>query len=188
MTETETLCNGRWLRLKRRGRWEFAERVNAGGGVIIIAVTAEDRLLLVEQYRAAIESKTIEMPAGLVGDLADSADEHAVEAARRELLEETGYSAGRIEFLMAGPSSSGMSNEIMAFVRAYDLVRVDAGGGDETEDIIVHEVPRADVPRWLVGKMREGYSVDPKMFAGLYFLEHGEALFGTGSSGEDSAD
>ena len=65
----------------------------------------------------------------------------------------------------------------MAFVRAYDLVRVDAGGGDETEDIIVHEVPRADAPRWLVEKMREGYSVDPKMFAGLYFLEHGERLF-----------
>ena len=181
MTETETLCNGKWLRLKRRGRWEFAERVNAGGGVIIVAVTPEDRLLLVEQYRAAIESKTIEMPAGLVGDLAHSADEHAVEAARRELLEETGYEAGRIEFLMAGPSSSGMSNEIMAFVRAYDLVRVHAGGGDETEDIIVHEVPRADAPRWLLQKIREGFSVDPKMFAGLYFLEHGDTLFGNAS-------
>ena len=169
MTETETLCNGKWLRLKRRGRWEFAERVNAGGGVIIVAVTPEDKLLLVEQYRAAIECRTIEMPAGLVGDLAHSADEHAIEAAHRELLEETGYEAGRIEFLMAGPSSSGMSNEIMAFVRAYDLRRVHAGGGDETEDIIVHEVPRADAARWLVQKMREGYSVDPKMFAGLVF-------------------
>lgn len=177
MTETETLCNGRWLRLKRRGRWEFAERVNAGGGVIIVAVTPEDRVLLVEQYRAAIEKKTIEMPAGLVGDLAHSADEHAVEAARRELLEETGYEAGRIEFLMAGPSSSGMSNEIMAFVRAYDLVRVHEGGGDETENIIVHEVPRQEAARWLLQKISEGYSVDPKMFAGLYFLEHGETLF-----------
>jgi len=47
MTETETLCNGKWLRLKRRGRWEFAERVNAGGAVIIVAVTPEDNLLLV---------------------------------------------------------------------------------------------------------------------------------------------
>ena len=177
MTETETLCNGKWLRLRKRGRWEFAERVNAGGGVIIVAVTPENRLLLVEQYRAAIESKTIEMPAGLVGDLAESAGEHAVEAARRELLEETGYAASRFEFLMAGPSSSGMSNEIMAFVRAHDLRRVHEGGGDETEEIIVHEVPVADAPRWLVQKMAEGYSVDPKMFAGLYFLEHGEVLF-----------
>lgn len=182
MTETETLCNGRWLRLKRRGRWEFAERVNAGGGVIIVAVTPDDRVLLVEQYRAAIEKKTIEMPAGLVGDLADSVDEHAIEAAHRELLEETGYQAGRIEFLMAGPSSSGMSNEIMAFVRAYDLVRVHAGGGDETEDIVVHEIPREEAPRWLLRKMSEGYSVDPKMFAGLYFLEHGETLFKPGAN------
>lgn len=182
MTETETLCNGKWLRLKRRGRWEYAERVNAGGGVIIIAVTPEDRLLLVEQFRAAIGRRSIEMPAGLVGDLADSADEPAVEAAKRELLEETGYTAERIEFLMAGPSSSGMSNEIMAFVRAYGLTRVHAGGGDETEEIVVHEVPRADAPRWLVQKMNEGYSVDPKMFAGLYFLDHGEALFGSAPS------
>ncbi|HET6546144.1 MAG TPA: NUDIX hydrolase [Rhodanobacteraceae bacterium] len=178
MNETETLCNGTWLRLKRRGRWEYAERTNTGGGVIIIALTAEDRLLFVEQYRGAIDKRSIEMPAGLVGDLAADPDEKAVDAARRELLEETGYAAGRVEFLMAGPSSSGMSNEIMAFVRAFDLTRVHAGGGDDTENITVHEVPRADAPRWLVEKMKEGYSVDPKMFAGLYFLDHGERLFG----------
>jgi ADP-ribose pyrophosphatase len=177
MTETETLCNGKWLRLKRRGRWEFAERTNAGGGVIIIAVTTEDRLLFVEQFRAAIGQRTLEMPAGLVGDIDGQAGEHAVDAARRELLEETGYAAGRIEFLMAGPSSSGMSNEIMAFVRAWDLVRVHAGGGDATEDIIVHEIPRDEAARWLVAQMAEGLSVDPKLFAGLYFLDHGAALF-----------
>jgi len=71
MTETETLFNGRWLRLRRRGRWEFAERTNPGGGVIIIAVTPENRILFVEQWREAVRSKTIEMPAGLVGDLGD---------------------------------------------------------------------------------------------------------------------
>ncbi|MGA9341624.1 MAG: NUDIX hydrolase [Rhodanobacteraceae bacterium] len=178
VTETETLCNGTWLRLKRRGRWEFAERTNKGGGVIIIALTDDDKLLFVEQYRAAIDKRTLEMPAGLVGDLAGSPDENAVEAARRELLEETGYAAARIEFLMSGPSSSGMSNEMMAFVRAFDLSRVHAGGGDDSEDIVVHEVPRTDAPRWLLDRMKDGYSVDPKMFAGLYFLDHGAALFG----------
>ncbi|MEO7326136.1 MAG: NUDIX hydrolase [Dokdonella sp.] len=178
MTETETLCNGKWLRLKRRGRWEYAERTNPGGGVMIIAVTAEDRLLFVEQFRPAIECMTIEMPAGLVGDVATSADESAVDAARRELIEETGYSAGRIEFLMAGPTSAGMSNEILAFVRAHDLTRVHAGGGDDTENILVHEVPRHEAAAWLVAKIRAGYSIDPKMFAGLYLLENGEALFG----------
>ena len=178
MTETQTLCNGTWLRLKKRGRWEYAERTNPGGGVMIIAVTPEDRILFVEQYRPAIECMTIEMPAGLVGDVAGSADESAVEAAHRELIEETGYRAGRIEFLMAGPTSAGMSNEILAFVRAYELERAHAGGGDETEDIVVHEIPRAEAPAWLVAKIRAGYSIDPKMFAGLYLLDHGQALFG----------
>ena len=107
MTETEVLFNGRWLRLCRRGRWEFADRTNPGGGVVIVAVTPEDRILFVEQWREALRAKTIEMPAGLVGDAAGDPAESAVEAARRELLEETGYAAGHIEFLMAGPSSSG---------------------------------------------------------------------------------
>jgi len=176
MAQTETLFNGRWLRLRRRGRWEFAERTNPGGGVIIIAVTPENRILFVEQWREAVRSNTIEMRAGLVGDLGDSA-ESATAAGARELTEETGYRAGRVELLMAGPSSAGMSNEMIAFVRAYDLVREHVGGGDNTEDIIVHEIVREDAPAWLVQKSREGYSIDPKLFAGLYFLDHAEALF-----------
>jgi ADP-ribose pyrophosphatase len=176
MTETTTLCNGTWLRLRKRGRWEFAERTNPGGGVMIIAVTPGDCLLFVEQYRPAIESMTIEMPAGLVGDSESSSGESAVDAARRELVEETGYRAGRVEFLMEGPTSAGMSNEILAFVRAHDLVRVDAGGGDETEQITVHEVPRREAAAWLIDRIHAGYSIDPKMFAGLYMLEN-EALF-----------
>ena len=177
MTETQVLCNGRWLRLMRRGRWEYAERTNPGGAVIIVALNAQNRVLFVEQWREAIQSKTIEMPAGLVGDLAGSRDESAVAAAQRELLEETGYNAGRIEYLMQGPSSSGMTTEIIAFVRAYDLTREHDGGGDHTENIIVHEIAREQAAQWLLEKMREGYSIDPKLFAGLYFLDHGEALF-----------
>jgi ADP-ribose pyrophosphatase len=177
MMETETLFNGRWLRLMRRGRWEYAERMNPGGGVIIIAVTPEDRILFVEQWREAVRSKTIEMPAGLVGDL-DDASESVVAAAARELIEETGYRASRVELLMAGPSSAGMSNEMIAFVRAFGLVREHAGGGDHSENILVHEIPRSEAPGWLVQKASEGYSIDPKLFAGLYFLDHAEELFG----------
>ncbi|MDR2012931.1 MAG: NUDIX hydrolase [Rhodanobacter sp.] len=176
MTETETLCNGKWLRLKRCGRWEFAERTNPNGGVMIIALTPEDRILFVEQYRPAIQRMTIEMPAGLVGDVAGKSSESAVDAAYRELTEETGYRAGHIQFLMEGPTSAGMSNEILALVRARDLTKIHAGGGDDTENITVHEVPRAQAAAWLIAKMRAGYSIDPKMFAGLYLLENG-ALF-----------
>lgn len=168
----ETLCQGRWLSLRKRGRWEYAERNNPGGAVIIVAVTPDDCVLFVEQYRVSILKHTIEMPAGLVGDLAEQPDESALLAAARELEEETGYRCGRVEFLHEGPSSSGMSTEMIAFVRAHELVRVGAGGGDESENIVVHEVPRRDAGAWLFARAAEGYSVDPKLFAGLWFLEH----------------
>jgi ADP-ribose pyrophosphatase len=169
----ETLCEGRWLSLRKRGRWEYAERNNPGGAVIILAVTPEDKVLFVEQYRVSILQNTIEMPAGLVGDLPDQADEGALLAAQRELEEETGYRCQRVEFVHAGPSSSGMSTEMIAFVRAWELEKVGPGGGDETENIVVHEVPRRDAGAWLFARAAEGYSIDPKLFAGLWFIEHG---------------
>jgi ADP-ribose pyrophosphatase len=169
----ETLCEGRWLSLRKRGRWEYAERNNPGGAVIILAVTPEDKVLFVEQYRVSILQNTIEMPAGLVGDLPDQADEGALLAAQRELEEETGYRCQRVEFIHTGPSSSGMSTEMIAFVRAWELEKVGLGGGDETENIVVHEVPRRDAGAWLFARAAEGYSIDPKLFAGLWFIEHG---------------
>jgi len=170
--ETTTLFAGKWLTLKARGRWEFVERNSRGGAVIIVAVTQQDRVLFVEQYRMAIRSFTIEMPAGLVGDLEHAGDEDFETAACRELIEETGYACARVVHLHSGPSSAGMSTEMMHFVRALDLRKVGDGGGDDTEDIIVHEVPRARAGEWLRAKAAEGYSIDPKLFAGLWFLEH----------------
>jgi ADP-ribose pyrophosphatase len=168
MDERKTLYEGKFLRFNQVGRWEYAERTNAASAVIVVAVTPDDNVLFVEQYRHPVQCLSIEMPAGLVGDHGDP--ETFEIAARRELLEETGWDAGQIEFLMAGPSSSGMSNEIIAFVRASGLQRINAGGGDETEQITVHEVPRTQAAAWLDGKRRAGYSIDPKLYAGLYFL------------------
>ena len=168
----QTLYAGQWLSLRKRGRWEYVERVNAGGAVIILAVTDEDKIVFVEQYRVAIGQFTIEMPAGLVGDLAGHHEEGPELAAARELEEETGFRAGRVEFVHAGPSSSGMSNEIIAFVRAWDLQRVSAGGGDDSENIVVHEIPRVEAPAWLMARAAAGYSIDPKLFAGLWFIDH----------------
>ena len=166
----ETVYEGKWLRLKKRGRWEFAERTNAGGmAVIIVAATPEGNLLFVEQDRIPVEGKTIEMPAGLVGDI--DAGESIELAAQRELLEETGWQADRIEVLLIGPTSSGMSNERDAFARATGLTRVHAGGGDSSEDIVVHEVPVADAPAWLAGKIAQGYELDAKLWAGLWLLD-----------------
>jgi NUDIX domain. len=171
----ETLYSGKWLTLKKRGRWEYASRNNPGGAVIILAVTPDDKVIFVEQYRVSILANTIEMPAGLVGDLEGAEDEDVLLAAERELEEETGYACGRIEFVHEGPSSSGMSTEMIAFARAWDLKKVGKGGGDETENIIVHEVSRAEAGKWLFERAAEGFSIDAKLFAGLWFIEHPEA-------------
>jgi len=175
-TPVDTLYEGHWLTLRSRGSWEFVERNNPGGAVIIIAVTPEDNVLFVEQFRVPLLQRTIEMPAGLVGDLAGHGDEDPTLAAQRELEEETGYACESVRFLHAGPSSAGMSTEMIAFVRARNLRKVGPGGGDASEDITVHEVPRKQAGTWLVGKAREGYSIDPKLFAGLWLLDN-DTLF-----------
>ncbi len=167
----DTLYSGRFVRLCKRGTWEFAERTNPQGAVVIVAVTPDDRVLMVEQYRIPIQSRTLEFPAGLIGDLHDFADESWRESAHRELLEETGWSAERIDSIMSGPSSAGMTTEVMRFVRASGLRQVNAGGGDPSENIIVHEVPRAAIASFVAGKMAEGYAIDPKVYAGIYFLD-----------------
>jgi len=170
MNETTTLCNGIWLRLMKRGRWEYAERTNPGGGVMIIAVTPDDEVLFVEQFRPALDCRTIEMPAGLVGDV--HAAESIEQSSIRELEEETGWTAGHAEVLMIGPTSSGASSEKIAFVRATGLRKVGQGGGDPSEDITVHEVPRVGAAAWLAARLGEGYELDAKLWAGLWMIEY----------------
>ena len=165
-----TLYEGDWLRLVRIGHWEACERTHGQGmAVIVIAVTPNDDVLFVEQYRVPLGARTIEMPAGLVGD--DHAQDTLIDAARRELIEETGWSPGKVEVLLVGPTSSGMSNERIAFVRARDLTKVGDGGGVDNENITVHHVPRSDAPRWLMQKQAEGFELDLKLWAGLWMIE-----------------
>ncbi len=166
----EIIYDGKWLRMLRRGRWEYVERTHGKGmAVIIIAVTPDDEVLFVEQFRVPLGSRTIEMPAGLVGD--DHATDTLASAAHRELVEETGWEPGRVEVLLTGPTSSGMSSERIAFVRASDLVKVGDGGGVDDENIIVHRVPREQVPMWLMAKQREGFELDLKLWAGLWMID-----------------
>lgn len=171
MSETETLYAGRWLNLKRRAGWEYAERTNPSGAVIIVAITPQRELLFVEQFREPVRAHTIEMPAGLIGDLVGSENDDAVTTAHRELIEETGFAAARIDYIMGGPVSSGMCTETAHFVRATELRAVGPGGGDESENITVHRIPLTDSARWLMQKGREGFLLDPKLWAGLYFAE-----------------
>jgi ADP-ribose pyrophosphatase len=167
----ETLHDGHWLRLRRRGRWEYVERSHSDSGLVVIiaATTPDDHVLFVEQFRPPLDARTIEMPAGLVGDT-DSADT-IEQAAGRELIEETGWQAKRVDVLLTGPASAGISSERIAFARATDLQRVGTGGGVGHEQIEVHEVPVADAPAWLMRKGAEGYELDLKLWAGLWLLD-----------------
>lgn len=167
---TETLYAGRFLALLREGRWEYAHRVNATGAAIILAVTDQGRILLVEQYRIPCHARTIELPAGIIGDEPQEGNESRAEAARRELLEETGYLAEVIEPLTTGPASSGLTSEVVTLFRASRLRKTGTGGGVAHEEITVHEVPLSDAHDWLAAKAKTGVLVDPKIYAGLYFL------------------
>src|SRR5262245_51681449 len=102
-----TLFAGKYLALVKEGHWEYADRVNATGAAIIAAVTEAGALLLVEQQRIPVHARTVELPAGIIGDEPDFSGEENTDAARRELLEETGYEAGEIQALTHGPASSG---------------------------------------------------------------------------------
>jgi len=169
--ENRVLAEGKYLRLVNRGGWEFVERRNVTGIVGIVAVTDSGNMVLVEQYRPAVGVRVIELPAGLAGDVAGAEGEALAEAAKRELLEETGYEARSMEYLCEGSASAGLSNEIITLFRATGLKKTAAGGGDGSEDIAVHEIPLGRVARWVAEQAKVGKGVDLKVWAGLYFTQ-----------------
>ena len=169
MTEDITRYKGRYLSLLERDNWEFASRSNASSVVVLVPVTDSGEIVLVEQYRKPVAASVIELPAGLVGDHSDP-DEHILQAARRELEEETGFAADQLEVIMECPSSAGLTDEIISFIRATGLRRVGPGGGDASENILVHRVPLPRADEWLRSKQDEGVPLDPKIFAALYWL------------------
>jgi ADP-ribose pyrophosphatase len=169
MSDPISHFQGRYLGIYERDDWEFASRTNAHAVVIIAAVDPDDRLILVEQYRIPVQNRVIELPAGLVGDHGDP-DEPLLLAAQRELEEETGFRANSWSPIMECPTSAGMCDEMLSFYLARDLVRSGPGGGDESEDIVVHEIPVKGVSAWLDARRAEGYMVDPKIYSALYWL------------------
>lgn len=164
----ETLHETRWLKLQRDGRWDFVRRPDSDHAVGILAVTPADEVVLVEQFRIPVQRRTIELPAGIVGDEPEHRGEPLAETARRELLEETGYRAGSIDELIVSPTSAGMTAEITHLFLARDLERVGDGGGVGHEEIEIHHVPLADIRAWIPDQEAAGKLVDFKIQAALW--------------------
>lgn len=154
---------GRFIVAKTRGRWEYVSRTRNIRAAVILAIDSEDQVILVEQFRVPLGKPSIELPAGLIGDHDDSADEDAAVAAARELEEETGYRPGRMEAVGEFYSSPGMVSESFTLFRAHDLERVSAGGGVDGEGITVHHVPLAEIEGFIAARRAEGYGIDVRM-------------------------
>ncbi len=162
---------GKFLSLLERNGWEYAARENCQGVVAIIATTAEKDIVLVEQFRIPVDASVIELPAGLVADSSQFQGESLINAAQRELYEETGFEASNWSEIFSGPVSAGLSSEKIGFVRATGLTRRDAGGGDDSESIRVHIVPLKRIDQWLLKQSNLGKLLDPKIYAALYWIQ-----------------
>ena len=161
------LFEGKRVVVLEREDWEYVQRKKATEAVAVIAVTSEDEIVLTEQYRRPVDARVIDWPAGLVGD--DGENDPAA-TAKKELEEEAGFRCERVELLARGPSSPGITSEIVSLYRAYDLSRDGKGGGVGGEKITVHLVPRGNIERWLREREREGVLVDLKLWGGLHFI------------------
>jgi ADP-ribose pyrophosphatase len=168
MTPLETLFETRWIRLNRIGHWDFVRRPQAETCVGILAITAAKEIILVEQFRIPIQRRVIEIPAGIVGDEPEFLGESLAETAARELLEETGYRADKIEPLITSPTSAGLTSEIMHLFHAKDLVRENDGGGTSGEDIVVHHIPLDQLREWFRAQDAAGIAIDYKIHAALW--------------------
>ena len=172
MNSPDVLAQGRFLSLVKEGRWEYAARTNSVGAVVIVPITADGELVMVRQPRVPSGRPSIEFPAGLVGDEPDFHGEPCIAAARRELLEETGYVAGRIEELGTYPTSPGLTSEQITYVAATDLKREGEGGGDEHEQIEVFVVPAAHLENWLTEQQAAGALISGTTFTALWLARH----------------
>lgn len=120
--------------------WEFVQRNEDLGVVMVVPVTRENEIVLIEQERHPIGTRCIELPAGLI----DPQDPSRRHAAMRELEEETGYNQHSIhewKQIAECASSPGMSAETFHLFLAKNVQKVSKGGGIDDEDITVLKYP-----------------------------------------------
>ncbi|MFD1767110.1 NUDIX hydrolase [Sphingorhabdus buctiana] len=156
----EIIWQGKFVTAKRKGKWEYVSRSRGIKAAVILAVE-DGHVILVEQYRVPLGRNCVELPAGLIGD--ETEGEDPLEAAGRELEEETGYRAAKLESLGEYYSSPGMVSESFTLVRASGLTKVGDGGGTDGEKITVHRVALSELKQFLETKRAENIGVDVRL-------------------------
>jgi len=156
----EIMWAGKFVSAKRRGKWEYVSRARGIKAAVILAIE-DGHVLLVEQYRVPLGTNCLELPAGLIGDHDESED--ALTSAGRELEEETGYRAAKLEVIGEFFSSPGMVSESFTLVRASGLTKVSEGGGVDGENITVHRIALVQLLGFISDKRAEGCAIDVKL-------------------------
>lgn len=149
--------------------WDGVKRTNANAAVSIGAVTRKGELIFVRQPRPLVGSWTIELPAGLC----DIAGETPLDVARRELLEETGFSAVNFQVLVGGNRghtvSAGITNERLFLVAAESAEKQrDPLENEHTKPILV---PLSAASRWLA-ECAQSEEVDFKLFGSIELIRN----------------
>jgi len=162
----QVMWEGKFVRALKRDKWEYASRANNINAVVILA-EYDGKVILCAPPRVPPDCRCSELPAGRVGDQDPNATPEST--AIKELEEETGFSAERVERLGGFLASPGMLSEAFTLVRAHGVRKIGEGGGDENEDINVHLVPRAEIPNFVEQKRAEGFGVDVKLLIFMNF-------------------
>lgn len=161
LLEKQVIYDGKKCRLElhqleneETGKRHKREVVAHPGAVLVMGFLNDGRVVLIENYRYAVGQKLIELPAGTL-----EKGEDPMNCAGRELLEETGYLAGRIKPLLTFFTSPGILGERMYVFGAYDLQHQGAAL-EEGEDITVTPTPWQDaVAMALDGQIQDGKTI-----------------------------
>jgi ADP-ribose pyrophosphatase len=152
-----SILNLRKDTVKVKNGISFREVVEHNGGAVVVAITENNKVLMVNQFRKPLDKEILELPAGK-----RDGDEDPKETALRELKEETGYTANTVRYLTKFYPSVGYTDEELSIYLCTDLIPGETDF-DENEDIDIFEYDM-DL---LVGMVLAGKIHDGKTIAGI---------------------